>query len=94
MVWWLATDSVLGLVVAILCGFLLIPVSAIFNCEHGWPRRVMTIHTLVLVGLIPASFLLIFVNEDLALLSFQAFGWGCVAACILGNFLRMTRVQH
>jgi tetratricopeptide (TPR) repeat protein len=41
------------IVPAIVCGALVIPVSAIFSCQQGWPRKAMTLYTVALglVGL-------------------------------------------
>ena len=94
---WLVADppySVLGLVVAAVLGFLLLPVSAIFNCDRGWPRSWMIVYTLILVLLAPSYFLLYPVNEELAMVALQAFLWGSVLSGFVANFLMMATVRR
>lgn len=43
----------LGVIWAIACGVMLIPLAAIFNCPAGWRRRTMTLYTL---GMAAATF--------------------------------------
>jgi tetratricopeptide (TPR) repeat protein len=85
--------SDIGLMVAIFLGFLLLPVSAIFNCDRGWPRSWMIVYTLILASLCPLFFLLIPVGKDLALLALQVFLWGSVLSGFVANFLIMARTR-
>ena len=48
-VWAFLGDDRLWLV-AIASAAILLPVTAIFGCERGWPRTMMTVYTLVVIG--------------------------------------------
>jgi hypothetical protein len=54
---WLATGSGLAKLAMAYFGLLLLPVSAIFNCDRGWPRWSITAYTLILAALTPAFLL-------------------------------------
>jgi tetratricopeptide (TPR) repeat protein len=87
---WLVTDNSLALFGAITCGLLLLPVSAVFHCQAGWPRRMMALYTLFL-AILPIAFLplVIFGFSDLGGLALQAFLWGCILSGFVANFLVM-----
>ncbi len=94
VVLWLVLGVELALLPAIYFGFLLLPVSAIFNCDRGWPRRWMIVYTAALAGLFPAFLVLVPVDRFLATLALQAFIWGSVLSGFVANFLIMARVRH
>ena len=48
---------------AIYFGLLLLPASAIFKCDAGWPRWCMAAYTLVLASLIPTGIALAFLSS-------------------------------
>lgn len=81
----------LGLVAAVYFGFLLLPVSAIFNCERGWPRSWMVVYALVLAVVGPSSFLLFLVDKGLGELAVIAFLWGSLLSGFVANFLISCR---
>jgi hypothetical protein len=84
------TDNFLALLGALFFGLLLLPVSAVFMCHSGWPRRAMTFYTigLAVVGL---SWLpLVMIDQiDLARLAMQVFLWGSLLSGFVANFLLM-----
>jgi tetratricopeptide (TPR) repeat protein len=45
---WLVSDSFLALLSALIFGMMIIPLAALFNCSVGWPRKWMTIYTVVM----------------------------------------------
>jgi len=87
---WLATDSTLAMIGAMFFGLLLLPLSAIFACPSGWPRRMMALYTsvLALAGLawLPVS---IWVAPDLGRLGMQVFLWGSFLSGFVANVLVM-----
>jgi tetratricopeptide (TPR) repeat protein len=91
---WLVLGVELALLPAIYFGFLLLPVSAIFNCDRGWPRRWMIVYTAVLATLLPAAVVLVSIDRFLAMQALQAFVWGSVLSGLVANFLIMARVRH
>jgi tetratricopeptide (TPR) repeat protein len=91
---WLVLDVDLALLPAVYFGFLLLPVSAIFNCDRGWPRRWMIVYTVSLAALFPAFLVLIPVDPFLASLALQGFIWGSVLSSFVANLLIMARVRH
>jgi Tfp pilus assembly protein PilF len=86
--------SEIGLITAAYLGFLLLPVSANFNCDRGWPRSWRIVYTLVLAVVGPSYFLLYPVNEELALVALQVFLWGSVLSGFVANFLMMATVRR
>lgn len=48
---YVATGHELPLAASWILGLLLIPVSSVFRCDPGWPRKWMTVYTLAMVGL-------------------------------------------
>ena len=49
---------------AMVFGFSVLPLSAVFNCQPGWPRRAMIAYTAVVAGAGIAAFLLFLVFGD------------------------------
>jgi tetratricopeptide (TPR) repeat protein len=87
---WLVSDEILALVGALYFGLLLLPVSGVFVCPRGWPRRVMAGYALVLALLVPAHFALLMLDQvEQAFLAFQAFIWGCFLSGLAANILAM-----
>jgi hypothetical protein len=93
------------LVAAIVFGFLLLPVSAVFRCQEGWPRNVMAgltiavallgfgaVASFAVIGSKPAS------EADLAVTGtealFMLFLIGAVASTWIANILRSQRVRR
>lgn len=95
-VWLFAEEpySFLGLAAAVYFGLLLLPVSAIYNCDRGWPRSWMIVYTVALAVLGPSWFLLYPVNREVALLALQAFVWGSILSGVVANFLMMATVRR
>jgi tetratricopeptide (TPR) repeat protein len=87
---WLFTDNILVLLCAIFFGLLLLPVSAVYNCPAGWPRRAMAFYTLGLaaVGLLVIGFFL-GDDEQTSVVFFQIFLWGGFLSGFVANFLVM-----
>jgi hypothetical protein len=87
---WLATDDMLALFGALFFGLLLLPLSAVFVCEPGWPRRAMTLYTLALAGAgLSTVPLAVAGRADLAGLALQVFLWGSVLSGFVANLLVM-----
>jgi len=93
LAWWLPTDDPYAFVGLIYFGLLLLPVSAIYNCDSGWPRRAMALYTVVLATLMPIS-LFITQNRDFAIFCFQAHLWGSLLSGIVANILVTTRAKR
>jgi tetratricopeptide (TPR) repeat protein len=91
LVVWLCTDSVLAWVVMATFGLLLLPVSAVFNCERGWPRWMMICYTigLAVVGVAWAPLAMARVG-GVAALAFQAFIVGSFLSGFVANALMMA----
>jgi tetratricopeptide (TPR) repeat protein len=90
---WLFADrflSLLGLLAAGYFGLLLLPVSAVFNCSPGWPRRTMVLYTLALAGVGFAAFVLIFLGQTLAVQAIQVFLWGSLLSGFVANYLMQS----
>jgi tetratricopeptide (TPR) repeat protein len=86
---WLATGLAACGYFAGYCGFLLLPVAAIFHCEAGWPRRSMILFTLVLAAL-PVPFVIFGEGGSFAV---QGFVWGCLLSSLLATFASLRRGQ-
>lgn len=78
-------DSGLCLVGAIIVGLLLLPASAIYRCETGWPRLTMAGATALLLVVGVAGLF----REGLATL----FIFGIIGSQLLANFLAQARVR-
>jgi tetratricopeptide (TPR) repeat protein len=76
---WLITDEGFAVVVAAYFGLLLLPVTATFNCQAGWPRRCMIVYTATLVSLGPAFVLLVAFQTGFAWIALHGF---LLAACV------------
>ncbi|MEM7418064.1 MAG: tetratricopeptide repeat protein [Gemmatimonadota bacterium] len=74
---------------ALTTGFMLIPMSSVFNCERGWPRHAMALYTAgvaacIGVGLFgPSAFVVDAYNASL---------WGSVLGSWLGTWLATREV--
>jgi tetratricopeptide (TPR) repeat protein len=91
---WLITDEPLTLIGALYFGLLLLPVSALFNCDKGWPRNWMTVYTLALASTVPLSFALVNVAPELARFAFQAFLIGSFLSGFVANYLMTATVRR
>jgi tetratricopeptide (TPR) repeat protein len=91
---WLITGEVLAFLVMAFFGFLLLPVSAIFKCWRGWPRRLMTLYTVGLAAAGIGFFVLAHLNVPEAILCMQVFLWGSVLSGFVGNALMMVTPRH
>ncbi len=89
-----AMQSVIVFLAAIATGFLALPVSGIFCCESGWPRRWMTVYTLVLVGFLAGGFAYLTVKSDLAIILFCIFAVGVILSGHVANGLSMARLKR
>jgi Tfp pilus assembly protein PilF len=96
LVWWLGTrlDSMLALVGIAYFGLLLLPASAIFKCDAGWPRWCMAAYTIGLACLIPLAFVLYIFHRDLSALFIQAHLLGCLLSGWVANALVMQRAKR
>lgn len=98
LVAWLASDEDLALIGAIYFGFLLLPVTAIFNCSEGWPRTAMSLYTLGLVIILPLPFALRLVGvpgaREWTGLCFQLFLWGAFLSGFVANALMTATVRR
>lgn len=94
LVWWLAADNDIGFIAMIYFGLLLLPVSAIYNCDRGWPRRGMAIYTIVLACLMPAGILVGAVNRQLLVFFLQAHFWGSFLSGFVANALMQAKAKR
>lgn len=95
LVWWLCDDDAhFAFLGTIYFGPLLLPVSAIFNCDSGWPRWCMAAYTLALASLLPLSFPLGAMDRQLIQLCFLGHLWGCFLSGLVANGLMMVRAKH
>jgi tetratricopeptide (TPR) repeat protein len=90
LVVWLVTQDLLALLGAFYFGFLLLPLSAVFNCQRGWPRRTMALYTLGLAAVGLSVVPLSYVPGSLAVLALQAFGLGSLLSGFVANFLMQS----
>ncbi|MEX2118149.1 MAG: tetratricopeptide repeat protein [Pirellulales bacterium] len=99
MAW--ATLNPGGLVVALVCAMLAIPLSAVWRCEPGWPRKSMAVYTIVLAGVGLFAALSFFLPDELASLmigasiyALLAFLLGAIAAPWVSNVLIHLRSRY
>jgi Tfp pilus assembly protein PilF len=90
----LATNHDVAWLGAIYFGLLLLPVSAIYNCAAGWPRRWMVAYTVALAASLPASLVVAPFNRDLSSLLYLGFFGGSFLSGFVANGLLMARVRH
>jgi hypothetical protein len=86
--------SYLALLGAIYFGLLLLPASAIFKCDAGWPRWGMAAYTLLLASLIPTGIVLAFLRIQILPLVFQGHVYGCALSGLVANVLLMQRAKR
>jgi tetratricopeptide (TPR) repeat protein len=91
-VWLFSRDLVefLALLAALYFGLLLLPLSAVFNCQRGWPRRTMTLYTLGLAAVGLSVFVLLFLGSSLTRGALQAFTLGSFLSGFVANFLMQS----
>jgi lipoprotein NlpI len=87
LAWWLPTDNPLAFLGLIYFGILMLPASAVYNCDSGWPRTAMALYTLAMACLIPASIAFAQTNRDLAVFCFRAHLWGGFLSAFVANAL-------
>jgi tetratricopeptide (TPR) repeat protein len=98
----LALDADVFLALAIFFGLLLLPVAGTFKCPAGWPRRIMTAYTALLIAAGVLFFVLAFLAGPLAIASAPALmnklAMGFFAGIFLSQFvingLLMVRVRR
>jgi hypothetical protein len=103
----LAKMSLDVLLIAGVCGLLIIPVARTFDCRPGWPRRVMVGYTLFLavLGMIGVATMLCagyWRAGGEGILEVRRIGWWIVGAFVVGTFLSgwlalyliMSRSRH
>src|SRR5262249_25491858 len=90
---------------ALVFGLLLIPVSSIFNCASGWPRKMMAIYTAVMALAGLGSVALLVINPTLpdggmqkpgeaALALAGLFIFGAIGSTWVANILIMQRPRR
>jgi hypothetical protein len=94
LIWWLATDHPLACLGLLYFGLLLLPVSAIYNCDKGWPRRGMAIYTVALASLLPLAFTLGALDRQFALFCLQAHFWGAFLSGFVANALMQAKPKR
>ncbi|MEJ0089755.1 MAG: tetratricopeptide repeat protein [Limisphaerales bacterium] len=82
------------IVVAMIFGFLLIPVSAVFKCQEGWPRTTMAALTIVLLLLGIFSIWADFSPRHDGGDAYVLFLLGIVASMWIANFLISRRKKY
>jgi len=90
----LLLQSAAVFLMALVAGLVVLPLSAVFNCSAGWPRKVMALYTalLALVGLVGAVNFTI--SEELARSSLGLFSIGVFASGFVANGLMMARPKY
>lgn len=92
---YLITGNPLALLGTGYFGLLLLPVSAVFNCDSGWPRNMMILYAsaLALIGAaaVPSGVL---VGRDVGNQLVQVFIWGSVLSGFVANFLMMQTARR
>ena len=73
LILYLTTGDFVAFLCAVYFGLLLLPVSTIFKCPAGWPRRCLIAYTSVLAALGPAFVVAYFNNGNLAGIVFYVF---------------------
>jgi len=98
LIWWVVTQEGVGLLGAMVFGFLAIPLSGIFYCQPGWPRWAMAGITAVLAALGIGSLALAWTHTPGTPGSgaslFSLFLLGAVLSTWIGNVLRMARPKR
>lgn len=81
------------LIMALVFGLLLLPVSAVFKCSAGWPRQAMAALTIVvaLLGLVALARFFIDPESPLSSDLLQGFVVGVVASTWAGNLILLQR---
>jgi tetratricopeptide (TPR) repeat protein len=74
-------------------GLLLLPTCGVFNCQAGWPRRMMALYTVGLAVTGLASLALLILRQEAWLPALQVFLWGCFLSGFVANFL-MTQTPR
>ncbi len=85
------------LILALVFGLLLLPVTAIFRCPAGWPRNIMVGLTLVLALLGLGSIAVALMDHDMtanATSLLSLFAMGIFASTWAANFLVMQRPKY
>ena len=89
---------------AVVFGFSVVPLAAVFNCQKGWPRLAMSLYTLIVAGAGITALVLLLgadtlnpafvpgVQEGFSAL-FGFFFLGILASGWTGNILMMQRVR-
>ena len=103
----LVTRAQEGMFVALVCGLLVIPLSAVFRCTPGWPQTMMTICTALTAACGIAAMPLLFIawrleEDDPTRSSLTAFGGlfavgffaGAVLSPWIGNWLSSVRPKR
>jgi tetratricopeptide (TPR) repeat protein len=75
---------------AAVCACLVIPVTGIFNCPTGWPRRFCIVYTLILAMLGAASAVLLLAAVGMPHKEhdwYRSWGWGLFLAFVFGAFM-------
>jgi hypothetical protein len=96
LVWWLATrgNATMGFVGVAYFGLLLLPASAIFKCDAGWPRSCMAAYTVGIGVLMPFGFVMYAFNHQLFTLCIQGHLLGCLLSGWVANALLMQRAKR
>jgi tetratricopeptide (TPR) repeat protein len=87
---WICTDDTWAILGTGYFGLLVLPVSGIFICDSGWPRRTMLLYTLALAAVGIAWLPLGVLGIAGAVRTCVAvFMWGCVLSGFVANYLGM-----
>lgn len=85
---------------ALAFGLMVIPISSTFNCQPGWPRRVMGAVALMLAAVGVCSLVLILAAPpeglwwSLGMILITPFFWGVIVASFAGNYLATVRPER
>ena len=75
-------------------GLLLLPASAIYNCDAGWPRLCMAAYTIGLGCVLPLSIAAFVFNPRISLPFFHIHLYGCLISGFVANALVMQRAKR
>ena len=93
---WLAGRAASGFAILgfMYFGLLLLPASAIYKCDAGWPRWCMAAYTLGIACMMPLGGALVVVDPQRAFFLFQIHLFGCLLSGLVANVLIMQRAKR
>jgi hypothetical protein len=91
---WLATANAQFLMLALVCGLVVLPLAGTFQCSRGWPRQMMALYTLLLAAMGLGSQALAFLKSPLSETLLLLFFLGAFLSGFVANGLMMARPRR